>query len=852
MRRVGAVYFVFLLSGVAGLGYEIVWVRMFAVGLGHEIPGLLSVIAAFFGGFAIGAWALDGAVSRSRVPGRWYVGLELLIGTWGLISVAAIPWANAQVAGLAGPTPTAWRHWVVAFLVPFVVLLPATVAMGATLPAMDRLVSRLRADGRSIGGLYSINTLGAVVGTLAATFFIIPSVGFQSTLIALAVVNFVCAVCVGFGAARAESGRASVQTDIVDLVSPLRLSVTAFGTGLLGIGYEILALRVMGQVLQNTVYTFATGLSVFLLATAAGAGVYQVFGGVTGYRRVLTYLLQALAIACLMGVLILARAARIEAVIESALGDGFLASMLAETGLAVCVFLLPALLMGATFSHLAQGARQGRGGVGRALGLNTLGSSLAPLMFGVILLPSIGAKWSICTVALCYLVLIPEIKLKPLLPIGVCLAMALVLPRNLNLVQAPGGAVLEYREGIMGTVAVVTDAGGNQFLKVNDHFMMGGTTTRFAERRQANIPLLLHPDPHTALFLGMGTGVTFAVTADHPNLDAECVELVPEVVELARRFKLHGMAGDRFDRLTIHTADARRYVSATSKTYDVIIADLFHPARDGAGSLYTREHFTAIRDHLEPDGLFCQWLPLYQLNEELFRVIVRTFLEVFPETRAYLAHFNIATPMVALIAMKESIQYPEGWLDYRVRDANLRASLETEALSNDLQLFGCLLAGNEQLAAYAGPGPINCDDRPIVLFEAPDFVYTPQRQPYDRLESLLGATQPSADDLISAGTDGDGAEFRERLDGYLAARSLFFAGMFRWQSGDVRSALERLLESVRTSPDFSTSYVFVRQQAIELVQSDPEVARRLLEALEEANPNRPDARMILQQRLGLP
>ncbi|MCH9033231.1 MAG: fused MFS/spermidine synthase, partial [Planctomycetes bacterium] len=600
MRRVGAVYFVFFLSGVAGLGYEIVWVRMFAVGLGHEIPGLLSVIAAFFGGFAIGAWALDGAVSRSRVPGRWYVGLELLIGAWGLISAAVIPWANAQVAGLAGATPTALRHWVVAFLVPFVVLLPATVAMGATLPAMDRLVSRLRADGRSIGGLYSINTLGAVAGTLAATFFIIPAVGFQRTLIALAAVNLVCAVCVGFGAARAESARQSVQTAMVDLISPLRLSVTVFVTGVLGIGYEVLALRVMGQVLQNTVYTFANGLSVFLLAMAAGAGAYQVFGGVTGYRRVLTYLLEALAIACLMGIVILADSARIYAGVEGALGDGFLASMLAETGLAVCVFVLPALLMGATFSHLAQGARRGRGGVGRALGLNTLGSSLAPLLFGVILLPSIGAKWSICIVAVGYLLLIPEIKLKPLLPIGFFIVIALVLPRDLNLVRAPGGTVLEYREGIMGTVAIVTDPSGGHFLKVNDHFMMGGTASRFAERRQAHIPLLLHPDPRTALFLGMGTGVTFAVAADYPNLDAECVELVPEVVELARRFKMHGLAEDKFDRLTIHTADARRYVSATSKTYDVIIADLFHPARDGAASLYTREHFTAIRDRLAP------------------------------------------------------------------------------------------------------------------------------------------------------------------------------------------------------------------------------------------------------------
>ncbi len=151
-------YFIFFLSGVAGLGYEIVWIRMFAVGLGHEFPSVLAVVAAFFGGFALGAWGLDGRVSRSRVPGRWYAALEIVIGTWGFASVALIPWANGQVALLTGPVPGPVRQWAIAFLVPLVVLLPATTAMGATLPAMDRFFSRLRADGHSIGGLYGANT----------------------------------------------------------------------------------------------------------------------------------------------------------------------------------------------------------------------------------------------------------------------------------------------------------------------------------------------------------------------------------------------------------------------------------------------------------------------------------------------------------------------------------------------------------------------------------------------------------------------------------------------------------------------------------------------------------------------
>ena len=162
----GFVYLIFFLSGVAGLGYEIVWTRMFAVGLGHEMSSVLAVLVLWR--IRPGGMGARSVGEPSRVPGRWYAGLELLIGVWGFVSIGLIPWANDQVAFLTGTSPGPFRHWLVAFLVPFLALLPATAAMGATLPAMDRFFSRLRSEGRSLGGLYGTNTLGAVAGTHGA------------------------------------------------------------------------------------------------------------------------------------------------------------------------------------------------------------------------------------------------------------------------------------------------------------------------------------------------------------------------------------------------------------------------------------------------------------------------------------------------------------------------------------------------------------------------------------------------------------------------------------------------------------------------------------------------------------
>jgi spermidine synthase len=201
----------FFASGIAGLGYEIAWTRMFAIGLGHEIPSLVAVVAAFFGGFSLGAWALDGLVSRARRPGRCYAALELLIGAWALASLAIIPSLNDATFDLIGLNPSPIRHWVVAFLIPFVGLLPATAAMGATFPAMERFVSRLRQTGATVGGLYAVNTIGAVAGVCLGTFLIIPAFGYRVAVVMMATLNLACAAAITQGPARDEQERPPVN-----------------------------------------------------------------------------------------------------------------------------------------------------------------------------------------------------------------------------------------------------------------------------------------------------------------------------------------------------------------------------------------------------------------------------------------------------------------------------------------------------------------------------------------------------------------------------------------------------------------------------------------------------------------
>jgi spermidine synthase len=168
-----------LASGFAGLSYQSVWTQQCALWLGHEAAAVLAVVTAFFGGLGVGALVLAAPIQRSARPARWYAGCEFLIALWSLVLALAGPSIGTVLLDVTGAEPSAIWQWSVAFCGTLAALLPATIAMGATLPAMERVTAQMQTAGQSIAGLYASNTLGAVLGVLAAAFWLIPEFGLQ-------------------------------------------------------------------------------------------------------------------------------------------------------------------------------------------------------------------------------------------------------------------------------------------------------------------------------------------------------------------------------------------------------------------------------------------------------------------------------------------------------------------------------------------------------------------------------------------------------------------------------------------------------------------------------------------------
>ena len=807
-----------------------VWTRLFAAVLGTEMAAVLGVITGFFAGLCVGAVAVDHLLARIRDARLVYIGLELAIGAWAIASIWLIPAAGPALAAALGASPPALLLGIAGFLLPTLLLLPATMAMGGTLVALEKLVAGSAHDTRLASGVYGANTAGAVAGAMAAVLVLMPALGLSGTLGAMAFINAVCAVLTYRLTSVADAPPALPATSPSD-ADGWRLDVTLVATGLLGVAFEVVVVRLAAQVLQDTVLSFALLLAAYLLGTAIGGLVWQRVGAASDGRAVHRLLIGS-ALACL------ATAGTVQLFGQAAVEAGPLMGPWEEMGVACGLFLLPTIATGALFGCLAQIVRDRQGTLGRAIAVNSAGAAAAPALAALFLIPAVGTWAGLLILGALYALLSLGWASRTratlgLMPLAAAAALWL-LPAPMLVRVPPGGQVLETQEGASATASVVQGGDGTRYLEVNGHFRMGGTRSIRSDWRQAHVPLLLHPAPRRALFLGVGTGATLAGARAIPDLDVMGVELTPEVAALLPWFAEAGTPP--LPPLVI--ADARRFVVAATGAYDVIVADLFHPALDGTGALYTTEHFRAVRARLAEGGLFCQWLPLYQLDAPSLRAIIRSFLAVFPEGSGWLGNYSLQTPMLALCGADQVLRPVESALAARLGSGAARSAYARSGLSAAIDLLGLHLADAPDLRRFAGAGPLNTDDTPVVALSARHSVRALSAAPSSLLVTLIGAL---ADDT---GQTGPGlAAYRRARDRFLVAGAAIPEGLEGRSLVD--AAAPGLIDAVRISPAFDPAYGPLMSMAQALARSDRAAARRLLQQVDEAAPNREEARRLL-------
>jgi len=653
----------FAASGCSALIYEIVWYQMLQLAIGSTAVSLGVLLATFMGGLCVGSMGLPRLKLVEKNPLRVYAALELGIGICGMLALFVFPLIDrAYVAAVGYGLP----GMLLRALIAAVCMLPATILMGASLPAIVRWVERTPRGVAWWGWLYGGNTVGAVIGCLAAGFYLLRIYDVAVATYAAVAINLVVAAVsylVGGQAAVqssvaepvVESGAESlIEPDASEPHWPVYLAIALSGMGALGA--EVVWTRLMGMMLGATVYVFSIILAVFLVGLAVGSA-----GGAWLLRSVRP----RVALGWCQILLALAIAWTAYAITQSlpywpALVDtGPWKTLALDLGRCLYAILPPAILWGASFPFAFASVSESQEESGRLVGgvyaANTLGAIAGALLVSLALIPWIGTQQTQrLLVMLAWLsaaaVLAPYAWRKRDQFVGVMLAASLafaallawqvhkipgeVIAYGRRVSTAMGNSNILYTaEGRNSSVAISIGQDGSVEVDVNGH--VEATTEPFdmkLQRMVGHLPALLHRDPKSVLGIGFGAGVSAGTFTRYPGIQKITVcEIEPRIPPTTTKYFGNENYRVMLDpRTRIVYDDARHYLRTTAEKYDIIASDPLDVFVKGTAGLYSKEYFETVLRHLNPGGMFTLYVPLYETDLPTIQSEVATFLEVFP------------------------------------------------------------------------------------------------------------------------------------------------------------------------------------------------------------------------------
>ena len=737
--RLPIVLAIFVLSGAAGLIYEIVWSRQLVLVFGNTTQAVSAILAGFFGGLAIGAWVGGRLADRVGSPLRLYGLLEIILV--GLVLITPLSFGLIQEVyrgvypSLEG-TPQVLA--VVRLALAVLALSPATILMGATLPTLTRELAWDERLATAFGRLYAANTIGAIIGTLAAGLVLIELLGLSG---ALAVGASCSAIAGAIALLVSRRGRAIGSTPATPRPTDdepsaaeapqrgrTRLALlVAFVSGLTSLGYQVLWVRLLASGTGNTTYVFTIILAVFLIGLAIGALLNSSLRArITEPVRLLAATQVLVAVLVLLG--LVGVVVRPEA-LPPAYSFESIVVLLGDT----LVVVLPATVaMGLAFPLtsrlLPDDARRAGTESGSLLGVNTLGAILGSVLIPFVIIPAIGSPLAVAVMAL--------------LNLGLAVVLALRAERQATatlVVAAAAGIAVVGSMVVPGVLvqpneAYITASGGTVFASTEDEIAsvqagqvrntpelwVGGTSMTLLTvdaKLMPILPLIARPDSERALIVafGMGSAHRAALIA---GLETDAVELVPSVPDMFGWYypDADAVLADPAGRVII--ADGRNHLELTDERFDIIVTDPPPPIESsGASVISSKEYYEAGRDHLTEGGVMMQWVP-YGASEAETKDHIRTFATVFPEVMLVRGPgqfgfymMGSASPIALDEAAIRDVLARPGVLE----DASLAYDSPAATIDDWVDVIAdhAWLSSGDEVRAYAGEGPLVTDDRPL-------------------------------------------------------------------------------------------------------------------------------------------
>ncbi len=732
-RAVAVLYGIFFLSGFCGLIYESIWSHYLKLLLGHASYAQAVVLVVFVGGLAIGAWLTGRFSERLRHPVLLYAIVEAIVGVIAFlfqrIFEAASAWATTSfLPAYCGEPGACSASWLLAAAL----ILPPSILLGTTFPLMSVGVMRMGVQpGRGLSLLYFLNSAGAALGVLGSGFLLIPTFGLPGTMLLAGSMNALVALAAFAAwshspkappmAVPAAAAAAAQQTP-----TQLRLLLlVACLTGLSSFIYEVVWIRMLTLVFGAATHSFELMLAPFILGLAFGAwwvrnriesatqplrllGTIQVVMGVAAVATLPLYVSLYDAMAFLLRTL--TRTEGSYTVFNLVLGLMAAAVMLPATFCAgMTLPLITAILL-----RRGDGERQ----VGQVYGINTFGAIAGVLLTVHVLIPSLGLKWSLAFGAAIDVVLgfalwrlagrdasAPALSAgwragyatAGVAAAGLLVALPMAAPLGIDRMasgvfrtgKARFGAddfkVVFHRDGKTASITVLESQDGVRSLLTNGK-PDGATHPQNRTPTPDDQTMVMlgalgplhHPNARRAAVIGLGTGTSTSVLLESRALEAvDTIEIEPMMVEAARHFLPRTAAAFNDPRGRIIIDDARAHFSKAPGRYDLILSEPSNPWVSGVASLFTREFYEHIQRHLADDGVFLQWLHLYEASPQVVGSIVRALSTVFPEFTVYATN-TLDVVIVARADRKPATISPEAF----ERQAGLRQRLREIGIDN--------------------------------------------------------------------------------------------------------------------------------------------------------------------------
>ncbi len=716
----------FSASGCAALIYEVVWYQLLQLVIGSTSVSMGILLATFMGGLCIGSIWLPRRWTKQH-PLKIYAALELGIAFFAVAAKFLLP----VLSGIYFAAPNMFTRGVLAALC----MLPPTILMGASLPAIVRWVK----DASWWGFLYGGNTAGAVFGCLLAGFYLLRVFNLSVATWVAAAINIAIAAISWLAASRIQSAPATAQAPVEVRAEQWPVYVCIALSGATALGAEVVWTRTLGMLLLATVYVFSIILAVFLtgLAIGSAAGSWIAKRGraqeALGWSQVLLVLGMAWTAYTIVHVL-------------PVWSDDILTTQdswhMYTLDLKRCLWAIlpPTLFWGASFPlACAAVARPGEDPSrvsGSIYAANTLGGIAGALAVSLWLIPGIGTQQT-------------ERLLLILAAIGGLIALLPILRKSIGGIAAMAGAlvvavllagsidpipgeliaygrrmginagqskILYVKEGRNSSVAISEWNNGTIYVNVNGH--VEATTEPYdmkLQRMVGHLPAMLHPNPKSVLGIGFGAGVSAGTFTRYPGIEKITIcEIEPEIPPASTKY--FGREDYRValnPKTHIQFDDARHYLLTTNEKFDIIASDPLDVFVKGTAALYSLEYFESVKRHLNPGGMFTLYVPLYETDEPTIKSELATFFAAFPHgtiwanTRDGLGYDMVF--MGQLEPLKINVDEVQARLE-RPDYAPVRQSLMEIGIASMFDMLATYTGNADDLKSWIARAQINTDD----------------------------------------------------------------------------------------------------------------------------------------------